>query len=88
MHGDVALYVLAIGKVLLVTGIGPGFAAIATWELICRAEQRAKRPKAVVIPFPRRKKFPSWGGRTALADRNLLHERQASAGARPLISGR
>lgn len=54
MPSNLYLLTYAIGKVLLTTGLGPAFVALGAWELICRAEQRAKRKKslAVVIEFP------------------------------------
>jgi hypothetical protein len=84
MHSDLYLFAYALGKLSLTTGFGPATLFVCAAEAWMRAERRRERRKQVAKVI----QFPSWGGRTALADRNLLHERQASAGARPLISGR
>lgn len=56
MPSNLYLFAYTIVKLSITTGFVPALLAIGVWEFICRrAELRAERREAVVIPFPDRR---------------------------------
>ena len=68
------IFLLAVAKALLVTGIAPGFIIVAIAERLALGKRAADRKAALI-------KFLTWGGRTAPG--KMSGTACIGAGARP-----